>query len=102
MTGAVSMQCGPRSGPSGGHMMPCELVQMHLTLNTMSCSHHLAFVCPTGKLLNKSSHLRVAYICSSGTILRPSTGMALNWFSFVCGSGTIFVRNSKFRIRMAI
>ena len=53
------------------------LVQTHLTLNMTSCIHHVAFVCPAVKLLNKISHLRVAYVYSSGTILRPSVGIVL-------------------------
>ena len=48
---------------------------MHLTLNMTSCIHHVAFVCSAVKLLNKVSHLRVAYVYSSGTILRPSVGI---------------------------
>ena len=78
MTDAVSLQRWP---PSGYHRdvtwRPRGLVQTHLTLNITSCIYHVTFLCPAGKLLNKISHLRVAYVYSSGTILRPSVGIVL-------------------------
>ena len=48
----------------------------HVTLNTALCSHHLC-------VLNKNSHLHVAYVCSSGTVLRPSVGIVLGSALFV-------------------
>ena len=98
MTDAVSMQCW---SPSGYHRDVTwrlrGLVQTHLTLNMTSCIHHVAFVCPAVKLLNKISHLRVAYACSSGTILRPSVGIVLASASCVAqGPSSYEIQNSIF------
>ena len=98
MTDAVSMQCW---SPSWYHRDVTwrlrDLVQTHLTLNMMSCIHHVAFVCPADKLLNKISHLRVAYVCSSGTILRPSVGIVLASASCVAqGPSSYEIQNSIF------
>ena len=98
MADAVSMQCW---SPSGYHRDVTwrlrGLVQTHLTLNMMSCIHHVAFVCPAVKLLNKISHLRVAYVCSSGTILRPSVGIVLASASCVAqGPSSYEIQHSIF------
>jgi hypothetical protein len=80
------------------------LVRAHRTLNTTSCSHRVAFVCPAGIDYYKNSHLRVAFVCGSGAIVWPSVGIvlasAVHWL--LTKFGAIFVRNSKFHIRMAI
>ena len=39
------------------------LVRTHCTLNTTSCSHCVAFVCPAGIDYYKNWHLRVAFVC---------------------------------------
>ena len=98
MTDAVIMQCW---SPSGYHRDVTwrlrGLVQTHLTLNMTSCIHHVAFVCPAVKLLNKISHLRVAYVYSSGTILRPSVGIVLASASCVAqGPSSYEIQNSIF------
>ena len=58
---------------------------MHLTLNATITWPSYTFTCPEGKLLKKYSHLCVAYVCHSGTILRPFVGIVLAW-----PSGVIF------------
>ena len=98
MTDAVSMRCW---SPSGYHRYVTwhirGLVQTHLTLNMTSCIRHVAFVCPAVKLLNKVSHLRVAYVYSSGTILRPSVGIVLASASCVAqGPSSDEIQNSIF------
>ena len=59
------------------------LVRTHPTLNTTSCSHRLAIVWPSGKLLDEKQHLSAAILYGSAAI--------------VCGSATvgrmIFCRN---------
>ena len=98
MTGAVSMQCWSPSGYHRDVMWRLRgLVQTHLTLNMTSCIHHVACVCPAVKLLNKISHLRVAYVCSSGTIRRPSVGIVLASASCVAqGPSSYEIQHSIF------
>ena len=98
MTDAVSMRCW---SPSGYHRDVTwrlrGLVQTHLTLNMTVCIHHVAFLCPAVKLMNKISHLRVAYVYSLGTILRPSVGIVLT--SALCvaqGPSSYEIQNSLF------
>jgi hypothetical protein len=80
------------------------LVRTHRTLNTTSCSHRVAFVCPAGIDYYKNSHLRVAFVCGSSAIVWPSVGIvlasAVHWL--LTKFGVIFARNSKFHIHMAI
>lgn len=71
-------------------------------------SHRVAFVWHSCVLrvnyLNRNAHLRVAFVCGSGAIVWPSVGIvlasAVDWL--LTKFGAIFVRNSKFHIRMAI
>ena len=45
------------------------LVRTHRTLNTTSCSHRLAFVLPSGKLLDEKLHLSTAILYGSAAIV---------------------------------
>lgn len=88
-----------------------DLVRTHRTLNTTSCSHRVAFVWASGKLLDEKVHLSAAIVysytaivCGSATIVWPSVGFvfasATDWL--LTKIGATFARNSKIHIRVSI
>ena len=95
-----------------------DLVRTHCTLNTRSCSHRVAFVWPSGELIDENLHLSSAIVCCSAaivygsaaivfvsaTVVCPSVGIvyasAIDWL--LTAFGATFARNSKFHIRVAI